>query len=704
MNLRSPKFWVALLSIVGVATMAIVDLRRSSPGPVAAAHAQVAKLHGGQSCRQCHGGLFSDMTAACLECHAPIAEQLDGGPSPGSNRGLHANLGKERGSQCALCHSEHHGADFALVNQVSFAQAGAGDPDQFDHATIGFAMDGAHLDLTCDQCHLRAQVAVLGEGQRRFLDLTQRCDACHFDAHRGRMQLDCATCHGQEHFHDLIATDHDRHLPLVGGHAGVSCKSCHPADDAQHSLEAVGAKQPHPTRQCQDCHQSPHADAFVRGVEQASPPAALGACAVCHDPEHTDFATAAPTLTAAQHAHSGYRLDAPHDQATCAQCHGPADATYRVRFAGRGPDDCRACHEDPHGGQFDLSPHAALGCVTCHSRTHFAPHEFTLDKHARTALALTGSHERARCDQCHVQPSSLEPRSFAGTPATCDACHADAHDGAFTAVAAQRPVPAHGLCAHCHRSTEFKDLVAPPFDHRGWTDFALRGAHGEAECQACHRAQPKDARGRTFARVADVFPAAVDSPPAAGANWDCARCHGDPHEGKFDGAALPRDVDGRAGCVRCHAESSFRALPHGFDHARWTGFALTGAHAPLDCAQCHAPLAQADEHGRTWARARGTQCADCHEDRHAGQFAVHGRNDCARCHKPDTFKALSFNHNLDARFKPGEAHAKVSCAACHKPSAIGDRQTVRYKPIAHECFDCHGMHEDQLRRRKKKGP
>ena len=38
---------------------------------------------------------------------------------------------------CAMCHSEHHGAGFALVNRRSFAVAGVADVERFDHLEQG---------------------------------------------------------------------------------------------------------------------------------------------------------------------------------------------------------------------------------------------------------------------------------------------------------------------------------------------------------------------------------------------------------------------------------------------------------------------------------------------------------------------------------------------------------------------------------------
>ncbi len=689
---RNPRTWIAIASAVIVLLVALSDLGRSAPGPVATVHGQLAELNGGQSCRQCHGGLFSSMTESCLTCHAPIKAQLENG------NGVHGRLGTQRASQCAMCHSEHHGGDFPLVNSVSFAQAGVGDPNTFDHGLIGFDMHGRHAELACAQCHLLANAAVLPPGERRFLGLQQTCTTCHHDPHQDRMQLACAACHGQDSFRQLIAPEHDKVLPLVGGHQGVACATCHGSDTA-HSLDLVGSRQQTQARTCVDCHTSPHRPAFTVG--------AADGCASCHEPDHTTFAAAASLLTPAQHALGGHALTPPHDQATCAQCHGPQGASFAMRHPGRGADDCSACHEDPHAGQFADDPLAVGGCIACHARTHFAPHVFTTAQHALAALPLQGSHLDADCHRCHLQPTPREPRTFRGTTAQCDGCHADAHDGFFAEALSTRPEIAHGNCAHCHTATQFNKPL-PGFDHGAWTGFALNGSHAEATCDTCHgQRQAKDAHGRSFGRVADRFL------PRAG----CVRCHQDPHAGRFDGAHLPAEVAGRSGCARCHGEASFRALPTTFEHGKWTGFALDQSHSKVACSGCHAPLPSADggtssiEPTRSFARAKGGACADCHQDPHGGQFVVDGRVDCARCHQPLHFKSLVFNHNLDARFVLGDAHQAVACAACHKAERIsghtgghtGERDVARYRPLPHACVDCHGKHEEQLRRRPRRG-
>jgi cytochrome c553 len=59
-----------------------------------------------------------------------------------------------------------------------------------------------------------------------------------------------------------------------------------------------------------------------------------------------------------------------------------------------------------------------------------------------------------------------------------------------------------------------------------------------------------------------------------------------------------------------------------------------------------------------------------------------------------------FDHERDARFPLGQAHAKVACAGCHEVERVGERELVRYRPLDTACAACHGTQADPLRRRR----
>ncbi len=426
-------------------------------------------------------------------------------------------------------------------------------------------------------------------------------------------------------------------------------------------------------------------------------------CADCHPNAHKSFAEAADTLTAAQHAASGFPLEDPHDRLGCEECH-PRDLPggFPARFPGRGADDCAACHEDPHGGQFAAGG-AALGCLDCHERHAFLPHDFDAQRHAGTDFALTGAHLAAACEACHKTPPGRPqaPRAFRGTDRACAACHADAHRGAFADDGAS---DGGRNCSVCHSTAHFDDVDRGAFAHATLTGFALQGAHARSACEACHAhgAQP-DAAGRSFG-----FAAAAPPGDASG----CTACHADPHQGAFDQPGMPRAVGNATGCARCHDLESFAAArSRAFDHGAWTGFALSGAHRLAACTACHPSSPDpAFAHGRlgpTSVKFPGPAgaCATCHEDAHGGALAAADGGapgtDCSACHGTASFRALTqpFDHARLTGFELAGAHAPLACAACHpalRQAEPSGRRFARARGAA--CADCHAdPHAGQFR-------
>jgi hypothetical protein len=684
MNARRAGVVLGILSAISVLLVAIADVGRKSPGPVSTVHARIAELDGGNHCSSCHGGWFGDLRSSCNECHKDVAAQVQ------DHKGLHGTLAPALAGACGTCHGEHHGGEFKLVNRLAFAQAGIPDPQHFDHRRVGFVMAGRHTQLECSKCHQNADVAVLPEGGKRFLGLQQDCGTCHQDPHGGRMQVACAVCHSQETFVERDVAGHDRLLRIDGAHAEVGCRECHAAE-TDGALERIRPAASRNARQCGDCHQAPHSASFLDGNARLQKVAKATSCALCHPIDFPEFSDPRTTVDTEQHACGGFSLRAPHDHAACAQCHAPG-VPFAERHPGRNAELCAQCHADPHGGQFATGPFAEKGCVGCHDHERFAPHAFDDAHHARTALPLDGKHGQAECAECHKDPVAGQPRQFAHTPARCEQCHEDVHAPVFASVAAELSKNPRGTCAGCHGADAFAQVDHAAFAHEHVTGFPVAGAHAQIECTDCHaRTATADAQGRRFGRIERR------SHGFAG----CATCHPDPHAGMFDRDAMPNVIEGRTSCERCHDAASFRALPHGFDHAAFTGYGLVGAHAALDCAKCHATRSSPDATGRTWEHARGRECSDCHTDPHEQQFVRDGRIDCARCHRSaTTFAVLSFRHDVDSRFPLGEAHAKVPCASCHPLESFGGRMSVRYLPLPTECVQCHGT-EGAPKRRKR---
>lgn len=792
------RFLLTLLSAAVVVAFLSLDLDDTGPGPVTSVHAQVPELNGGRNCVACHGtgpsylagaAGAAQLAQACLDCHAPIATQVE------LNEGLHGKLDAAQQQLCGSCHDEHLGAGVELSGARSFRLAGLIGPEGFDHGTIDYQLDGRHAQLSCVDCHPHANKSVLAEGELRYLGRAQTCLECHEDVHEGKMKRGCEACHGQEHdFEDLSAFPHDARFPLHDSHGGLSCAECH-EDGSQHSVAALSdpmiGQDPsvRAWRACASCHESPHSEDFLAGVPLPNPPPGPGrdGCALCHSEGHASWSGNDPVFESSWHAASGFGLDAPHDGLECSSCHARASGqSFLEAYPGRAADQCASCHQDVHQQQFDHPKYQEQSCLACHDRDRFAPHNFDLDAHASTRFELEQSHMSLACEACHdaflpalTQPQALAPhadpcRIFRGTGQACEACHEDAHRGAFSALEAELGHLPQGNCARCHDAGKFEQPIAA-FEHLRWTGFALELGHATESCEDCHaRSALPDATGRRLGWVADLHPgdpagcagchADVHAGAFAGAHlpaavagrigcdrchtvaefqalhqafdhaaWTgfalegahqqaacttchgsgisprsfgfvadhypgdanrCVSCHASPHDGVFEREGLPSQIQGRSDCARCHETRSFQAAALGaFDHGYWTGFALQGKHGLAQCNACHTERKQPTAKGRSYERAAGRDCLDCHADPHLGQFAQKGKTDCLSCHavQAESWSLPGFDHS-STRFALDASHAKLACADCHPSTPVqGGGSAVRYKPLGTACADCHAV-------------
>ena len=553
---------VGTLAILALATMLVLE--GPEPGGLARAHAGLPELARLEGCAACH--TQDGLTAGCLSCHVEIAG---------------AAFHEDKQGDCASCHPEHHGEAFDITEAVAWEGS-----EGFDHSHVEFALRDAHDELACKACHKKTT----------YLGLAQNCRSCHTDVHEGNLFTDCLACHDQKAWKPAARFDHQEHFPLDGGHADAACAGCHDGTLTFHKVKG---------KTCVECHDDPHRAKWGE------------TCDACHTGSAPLWTAAENALTAKRHGRTGFLLDRPHDEVACAGCHKQG---YRV--AEREQEDCAACHEDVHRGQFEA------GCLDCHEKTHFEPHLFGRDRH-ETAFELREAHEKASCRSCH------EEGRFAGTPQTCRECHEDVHKGQF----------GKRTCDACHDQTRFLPARVGVSTHG---HFPLTGAHRAVACLACH----EDGR-------------------FVGTPRNCRECHQDVHGGQF----------GEQRCTGCHLEdsSSFRILP--YDHGARAGWALRGAHAAAACGSCHAggryrptPAACAgchtDVHRGQFNDAR---CDRCHtsfvawnierfdHDRRT-RFKLdktHRKADCSGCHprvrQPDGTAVV--------QFKP----IGTECRSCHDP-------------------------------------
>jgi hypothetical protein len=169
----------------------------------------------------------------------------------------------------------------------------------------------------------------------------------------------------------------------------------------------------------------------------------------------------------------------------------------------------------------------------------------------------------------------------------------------------------------------------PEFDHNK-TKYPLRGMHEKVQCVQCH-----------------------SKPIFANVGKNCQDCHTDIHQRKMG-----------TDCAQCHTVQGWNiAVQQVKDHQN--RFPLLGAHAAVQCEDCHKGAAVGQYQGLS------TACNSCHmrdfqqaknPDHVAGQFP----QTCADCHSFDSWLGATVNHSAPPiSFPLTNGHANVPCLNCH---------------------------------------
>jgi len=634
----SRAFGLSLLITLGIVFAAGHGFAQISPGPLSRAH---ASLNGPTNCTRCHKLAAGQATFRCLDCHGEIASRLV------AHKGLHATYNLTPGSsqECVRCHSDHNGEDFPLIKW---------NPKAFDHKQAGYVLEGKHAALECSRCHTATHVVApdkaaikISNLNHTFLGLSQSCVSCHQDQHKGRLGTDCLQCHNYNDWKtvDVKKFDHSRtRYPLTGLHADVACQKCHtPGPESQPRYTGIAFGK------CSDCHSDPHRGSFAQG------------CQSCHNTSGWKRVSTVAVSQNFDHARTKYPLQGKHTTVGCSQCHAGGDFKKPLQFA-----TCVDCHKDAHMGQFAKRSDGGE-CASCHTVDGFKPSKFGLKEHSAAAYPLQAKHAEVKCDQCHV-PKGRDTL-FKIKFQRCTDCHSDKHAGQFASA------PYFNACERCHNLEGYRPSTFTLARHRE-SHFPLTGGHVATACGDCHKEN------------AELKPV-----PAVVYRWNnlsCTSCHEDPHQGQFRERMLRASTGGKpSGCEACHTTKSWRELS-GFDHST-TDFPLLGAHKATACIDCHKPPNLETRLLHVNFKSAPKKCEECHEDPHGKQFAKAGITACADCHNTAKWKPSLFDHDKLTRFALQGVHRNVRCGACHKNvRLVASKDVLFYKPTPTECAACHG--------------
>ncbi len=473
----------------------------------------------------------------CAKCHDP-RRITDVEVRKVLEKGRESWLGQP--TACAACHFDEHRAQLGTECQGCHDTKGW-KPARFDHAKAAYKLEGKHAKVQCVKCHADQPAPPPGEQGAKSAPVRpalvarykpvpfQACIDCHKkDPHQGRFGEACQNCHVPNDWKEVkgIAKEKAFHektrYPLRGGHLRASCEACHGAGPGQKAVYRGLAFE-----KCTDCH----FDAHLGQLEPAKgAPAAPGTktCDRCHVVD--GFTPVRFELE--DHQKVAYRLEGAHRTVACAACHpkdarleGKVPAAVRQKLEQRkrpvkpslalfsiprAAKDCRACHKDPHGGQFQARLDKD-GCAGCHGLEAFRPAKFDHQRDSR--FKLEGKHEKAACASCH-RPGDAGVVRYKPLPLTCAGCHPDQHAG-------QLAVKGKGTdCARCHEAGGWKAPLVR-FVHDKDSRYKLEGKHAKVECAKCHPMATLPKVGET--RRYKPLPT------------DCQGCHSDFHKSAFRG-------------------------------------------------------------------------------------------------------------------------------------------------------------------------
>ncbi|MGC2324527.1 MAG: hypothetical protein WA463_17975, partial [Terriglobales bacterium] len=578
-------------------------------------------LNFSQNCQQCHTTVSWD--GATFD-HSSVGFPLTGSHAELQCTQCHVNNNYNLTSTaCVTCHQTDYNNATTPVNHIQLGfpttcqnchDTVAWTNGKFDHSTTGWALTGAHTTVACSQCHLN----------NNYNLTVTTCVSCHLKDFQGTTNPShtqqgfaqtCETCHNTTAWQPAQFDHSKSGFPLTGAHATTSCAQCHVNNNYNITNTA-----------CASCHQTDYNNAVnpVNHVQLAFPTT----CQNCHD-------TVSWINGKFDHTSTGFALTGTHATTPCAQCH--VSNNYNITNTA-----CVSCHQNDYNIAVSPVNHVQLAfpntCQNCHDTVVWTNGKFD---HSTTGWTLTGTHATTPCAQCHVNNNY----TLTSANTVCSSCHQNDYNTAITPVNhVQAAFP--NTCDTCHDTVAWTD---GQFNH-STTGWALSGAHATLQCTQCHT-------NNNYKLT----------------NTACVACH----QTDYNNAVSPVNHVAAGFPTTCDSCHDTLVWTDGkFNHTT-TGFALTGAHATLQCTQCHT---------NNNYKLSSTACVTCHISNY--QTALSPVNHvtlafpttCDMCHDTVAWTDATFNHN-NTPFPLTGAHTTVPCANCHVNN--------NYTTVPTDCYSCH---------------
>jgi hypothetical protein len=231
-------------------------------------------------CNDCHLDYHKSQfakagkTPDCSECHTVKGFSPSNYTIEKHNQSKFALQGSHIATPCFECHKKSENWSFRQIGQTcvdchknihkgSISQkyypnencnnchiVNSWNEVKFDHSLTNFKLTGAHIQLTCKQCHFTKDK--LGLEQQKFSGLPQNCANCHTDKHNKQFEkngvTDCNECHVTDNWKVSIFDHSKTAFKLDGKHENVACNKCHKLDSNQHIIYKIN------NFKCESCH------------------------------------------------------------------------------------------------------------------------------------------------------------------------------------------------------------------------------------------------------------------------------------------------------------------------------------------------------------------------------------------------------------------------------------------------------------------
>ncbi|MEJ2103241.1 MAG: hypothetical protein P8X47_01550 [Ignavibacteriaceae bacterium] len=318
------------------------------------------------NCADCHNGNYNTTSNTCIGCHQNDFNNTNNPPHQALNFSVdclecHTMNGwtpanfdhtfypissAHNNVACGECHSQANYQQQCLSCHLNDFNEGhnPGDPtdcwachstfnwdSNFNHNSTNFPLTGAHIGLSCQDCHSGG-----------YQGTPTECFACHQTNYNSTTNPDhqalmlpttCENCHTTNlNWTPATFPIHNQFFELLGAHTNIiNCNDCHNGNYIN------------PPNTCIGCHQNEY-------NSTNDPPHQIlnfsFDCLECHTMNG---------WTPANFNHSFYPISSHHNNVNCNQCH--SQANYQPQ--------CLSCHLDDFNEEHD--PGDPTDCWNCHS-------------------------------------------------------------------------------------------------------------------------------------------------------------------------------------------------------------------------------------------------------------------------------------------------------------------------------------------------